>query len=547
MARIEELVRTLDQASRDVGGMKVFRLKAADPQQLVGVVSAALRRGERYGFDRYRSSSSAMGPAVTADPRTGSLIVSGSAGDIQRAEQLIAELDRPLDTQAREIHVVPLKTGDAGDLAKALERMLGQSDEHGRRTTGAVRVAADDSTNSLLISASPADWPAVEKVLADLKAAVGPSTEPTTRLIRLEHADAGEVEEALNRIYRTKMMIAAGRRERRFVPVLISASRRTNTLLVSAPPQELETIAELVRSMDTPAGPAGAKVRVVRLKAADAVHLAETLRELRPYGEGEEVVIRGDAQTNSLLVRASDEAMAALEPLIEQLDQETGEAGGLKVFHLKSADPNQLAAVIRDALARRRGGEGESRYGYGREGRSRGPVVTADTRTRRLIVSGTAADVRLAEQLVAELDTAAGETAREIHVVPLEAGDADDIANALNRMLAHSAEGGRRTAGSVHVAAEDETNTLFISAAPADWAAIQKMLDQLKAAVVPEATATTRHIPLKHADAEAVAAAATAAARAGAGAACRSPSPPTPGPTACWSRPPTPTTRSSPR
>ncbi len=493
MARIEEIIQTLDQASEEVGGMRVFRLKVADARQLAEVVSHAVRRGG----DRRRRDRSAMGSAVSADSRTNSLIVSGNAADIQRAEQLITELDRPLDAQARDVHVVPLKAGDADDIADALNRMLSHSGGgDGRRTAGPVHVAAEDDTNTLFISAGPEDWPRVQKILDDLEASVAPQATSTTRMLPLAHADADDVARSLNEIYRPKMMAKARmNRGEPFVPVIIAASEQSNALIVSGPDDEQETIAELVQSMDTPETEAAEKVHVVQLKDGDAVRIADTLRDLQPRGD-DRAVIRGDADSNTILVRASDEALQGIKALIDELDRTITTSGGLQAFRLKVADAEQLVGILRSALSQRRG---ERRYDEG------GPVVTADSRTNSLLVSGTAADIQTARQLVEQLDHAPEREAREIHVVPLETGDADDIANALNRMLTHSAAGGRRTAGTVHVAAEDDTNTLFISAAPDDWAAIEKMLKELKASAAPHQMATTRHLKLQHAEAEEVA------------------------------------------
>ncbi|MFO8014439.1 MAG: secretin N-terminal domain-containing protein [Phycisphaerae bacterium] len=496
MARIEELIRTLDQASQEVGGMRVFRLKVADARQLAEVVSHAVRRGgerrDRYGRDR-----SAMGSAVSADSRTNSLIVSGNAADIQRAEQLITELDRPLDAQTREVHVVPLAAGDADDIADALNRMLSHGGGgDGRRSTGPVHIAAEDDTNTLFISAGPEDWPRIQKILDDLEASVAPQATSTTRMLPLKHADAGDVEDALNDIYRPKMMAKARmNRGEPFVPVIIAAAERSNALIVSGPDDEQKAIAELVQSMDTPQTEAAEKVHVVQLKDGDAVRIADTLRDLQPRRD-DRAVIRGDADSNTILIRASDEEFQGIKALIDELDQTITTSGGIQAFRLKVADAEQLVGILRSALSQRRG---ERRYEEG------GPVVTADSRTNSLLVSGTAADIQTARQLVEQLDHAPQREAREIHVVPLETGDADDIANALNRMLTHSAAGGRRTAGTVHVAAEDDTNTLFISAAPDDWAAIEKMLEELKASAAPHQMATTRHLQLQHAEAEEVA------------------------------------------
>jgi type II secretory pathway component GspD/PulD (secretin) len=145
MNRIEELIKQLDQANiKYVGGIKVFPLKVADAQQLAGVLANALRRAAPQEMTSRGMMPAAGAAQVSADSRTNSLIVAGSASDIQSAETLIAELDKPIEEgrDVREIHVVQLKAGDARQVASALMDLLRQRARKARPRATAATAAA---------------------------------------------------------------------------------------------------------------------------------------------------------------------------------------------------------------------------------------------------------------------------------------------------------------------------------------------------------------------------------------------------------------------
>ena len=515
LTRIEELIKTLDQASQAVGGMRIFRLKVADARELERIIEGAISRTSGDPRSRYGSSRSAMGTRVSSDARTNTLVITGSAADIQVAEQLIAELDRPIEEgeQTREIHVVQLKAGDARELASSLTRMVSQGDPRNPydRSSTNVRIAPDAGTNSLLISAAPGDWPTIQKLLEQLEASAVPKATVSTRVIPVKHAKASELADSLNRIYGSRSQ-GYGSRYSRYssgysrpsqatVPVVISANDRTNCLIVSAGEDDQKAIAELVTTLDTPEAEKADAVRVIQVTAGDPVKIADTVRGLMPYsdrGERQTVFVRGDAASNSIFVRAPDAEFKAIEQMVKQLDKAMTDSGNIRTFRLKVADAEQLARVIQNALSKRETDR------YGRTLSRSESVVNADARTNSLIVAGPAGDIQTAEKLITELDKPLSEQAREIHVVQLKVGNAREVAQALTRMLAQQSTTGRYgtvSADNIRVEAESGTNSLLISAAPGDWPTIEKILEQLKASAAPDATATTRLVPLKHANA----------------------------------------------
>jgi type II secretion system protein D len=532
MNRIEELIKQLDQANlKYVGGIRVFPLKVADAQQLAGVLANALRKAGVQDMSGHGYPQPTTGTAqVSADTRTNSLIVAGSASDIQTADTLIKELDRPLEKDAREIHVVQLKAGDARQVATALMQLLRQAQEGGEggfRRYGApvasnVRVEAEPATNSLLISAAPGDWETIKKILDQIETSVVPQMTASTRLLPLKYAKAASLAETLNQIYSRRGRPSGGYgsyggeysrpSNAPQVPVVIAADERSNTLIVSAAEDDQKSIADLIKTMDVPGAETAEQIRVIRLKAGDATKIAENIRGLYQttggYGESRaarnvQIFIQGDPASNSLLVRAPDTEFKIIEKLVADLDTAITQSGGIKTFRLKVADAQQLATVLQGALAKR---EGYSRWGAQPAQQT---SVSADVRTNSVIVAGPAADIQTAETLIQELDKPLDESSREIHVVQLKAGDARQMATALTNLLKQGETTGRWGASvstnNIRIEAETATNSLLISAAPGDWPTIQKILDQLSESASPLTVAATRLIALKHAKASEVA------------------------------------------
>jgi len=109
------------------------------------------------------------GPRVLPDERTNSLIAIAGEQDIEIVRGLVAQLDIQRPTGIDNVHVKPLKNADANDVAPSLETALA-----GMRLTGVVdaakqiQVTADDSTNSLIIVASPQDYAMISQIVDKL-------------------------------------------------------------------------------------------------------------------------------------------------------------------------------------------------------------------------------------------------------------------------------------------------------------------------------------------------------------------------------------------
>src|SRR5438093_1509092 len=114
---------------------------------------------------------------LTAYPPTNSLVVVDAGGNVERLGGLVADLDVPSSERATE--VVTLRFAPADETARRLRDALGgqalRVTADARPTAPAaiplaapVRLTADPATNSLIVSATPADWETLRGVIEQL-------------------------------------------------------------------------------------------------------------------------------------------------------------------------------------------------------------------------------------------------------------------------------------------------------------------------------------------------------------------------------------------
>ncbi len=488
MGKIENLIQRLDAATELAGGVRIFPLSTADAQQMVSVVTNAVSTVDARG----RRTSKL---AVTADPRTNAIIVSGPAGEIKTAEQVIKQLDADGQVESRETHVVQLETGEAKQLAPALVRLFAQqSASRGRRGQPAatsIKVEPEPTSNSLIISAAPGQWPAVQEILTKLKDASARAV-VSTRQIRLAHARAQEVAETVQQLYGGgSSRRGRGRRTIQTAsPVIVTASVQTNSLVVSAGQEDHAAIASLVEKLDVEPTEVVEPIRMVRLQAADAEKVASRLKNLLPpvrRGQEPEVYIETDPLTNALLLRAPESKREMLEKLIGQLDAASlAEARETRMVPLEFASAAAVASTV-NRLIQPTGGS-RSRRGSQPAAEDR-PIVTPAPGDRAVVIDAPRAGMQRLVTLVESLDSSDVTARTEVRIYQLEHSTAAEVAQSLGRLFARPGQGGRRGRGNPPAQAnptpapkfeaDSGTNQLLVSASSEQFTKIEAAIEKL--------------------------------------------------------------------
>lgn len=149
----------------------------------------------------------------------------------------------------------------------------------------------------------------------------------TTEIIRLKYGVAEDVVSMLNTLEKSRQ----GEGAEADKEAVLVADKRTNSVVVTADELSVDRIRKLVAYLDTPLEQSG-NVRVIYLEYADATTTAEVLTRVmqnisrleeggsnKRAGSGEST-IEADEGTNSLIITADTDEMAALEAVIARLD-----------------------------------------------------------------------------------------------------------------------------------------------------------------------------------------------------------------------------------
>ena len=148
----------------------------------------------------------------------------------------------------------------------------------------------------------------------------------TTEIIRLKYGVAEDVVSMLNALEKSRQGEGADADKE----AVLVADKRTNSVVVTADELTVDRIRKLVAYLDTPLEQSG-NVRVIYLEYADATDIAEVLTRVmqnisrleeggsKRTGSGEST-IEADEGTNSLIITADTDEMAALEAVIARLD-----------------------------------------------------------------------------------------------------------------------------------------------------------------------------------------------------------------------------------
>ncbi len=132
----------------------------------------------------------------------------------------------------------------------------------------------------------------------------------------------------------------------------ITASAASNSLVITDYADNLERIARVIASLDTPASMDTDVVKLQQGIAVDVAAMVSPLLDAQGNEPTQKVVVMADPRSNSVLLRSSSPARTRLaRQLVEKLDRAQDESGNLHVVYLRNAQATQLAKVLRGVVA----------------------------------------------------------------------------------------------------------------------------------------------------------------------------------------------------
>lgn len=374
---VAELLRELDVTSIGDAVVEIFRLQygeAAEISNLVGLILNAQSGASSASSSRPAGSPPRGGPPgmpgsggegsapsgggatggplqvrLWPDASANRLIVSTPRSRLAEVRKLVELLDtdKPGDVTVR---VLPMKHVQAVDLVKEIQPLYQKM--NARSPKESVEVAANERSNSLVILSTEANYKRVAEFVASLD--TDEAMEKATRTFVLRNADAQDVARQLQQLNQDQDSSSRFRyyyfgddnRRGTKKPSFV-ADRRRNSIVVQAPPSQLDGIAKMIEELDEPVGDDSLAPRIYPLKFVSAVDIEDVLNELflkkqdrRPYyfyfddefGDNQtadrdvgrlygKVRITSEPYSNTLIITSnSKENLATVEDMIRQLD-----------------------------------------------------------------------------------------------------------------------------------------------------------------------------------------------------------------------------------
>ncbi|HID22775.1 MAG TPA: hypothetical protein EYP14_10295 [Planctomycetaceae bacterium] len=300
---IDELDRPVDPRTQ----FAVFRLKNAIASQVVTMLES---------FYEDRSGLGARVRAV-ADMRTNAVVVQAEPNDLREVTLLIQKIDQEASEAVNDIKIFPLKNALAEELAnlinQAIQSVLSPATTAG--TAGQPQIAAAAR---------------VAQELQEAKSAI-------LQFLAVE----GEKQ----KLVRSGIL----------ADIRITPDPRTNSLVVTAPPESMDLIEALIKYLDRPAEQV-AEIKIFTLQNASAQTVAEILDALFEdtlSGDGETGIrLAGsedatsalvglrfsvDTRTNSLIAIGGADALSVVEAIVLRLDQGDLRQRRSEVIRLKNS------------------------------------------------------------------------------------------------------------------------------------------------------------------------------------------------------------------
>ncbi|NVB36711.1 type II secretion system secretin GspD [Pseudenhygromyxa sp. WMMC2535] len=192
--RLLKIIQELDTGGGTGEKIFFYQLQYADAEEVAQIIRDVFGEGQSSGSSSKSKKSSDSGSEanfsrVIVDARTGTLIITTSESDYSTILRLIQQLDVRLPGGGGRIRVKKLRNADPKEVATVLQNLVQGASSGGASSrnananksaaqggasaelfSGDVKITADESTRSLVIIASAADYKSLEPVIDELDA-----------------------------------------------------------------------------------------------------------------------------------------------------------------------------------------------------------------------------------------------------------------------------------------------------------------------------------------------------------------------------------------
>lgn len=458
------------------------------------------------------------------------VMIRGSEQDVALLELLVTALDRSVPGKVARL--VKLEKKDANEVGRTLQEAINQALTYpNQREEEKVSITAVSPT-VLLVAAVERDIDFVVDMIRQvdqIEDVLGPIELMTFEITNRKAREiVTELDEILKQILATKGIQDANSKFQ------IKAIDANNTILVTAPESERETIQKFISVLDVEPAEGWGKVKLTLfpLLRSDADEMAGTITDLLDEGseDTQEVIRRlqmsvvdpsgemtdlapidldkpikiiADSGTNSLIVSTVEENVGPLGELIHLMDNPAlAEALTVRVFPIQHGDAEAMVTLMNEMFDKGKqlpeepvGNKGtETIRGTpdGAVGRAMVYNITlvADLRTNTLIAAGRPDQMELVQLVIRELDQPTKGFDFNLRLIHLTHSDATRVAKLITDLAeqriasleATGTEKGALERERVFTTVDIRTNTLLLKASDANYAEITELVNKIDTA-----------------------------------------------------------------
>ncbi|NDB74079.1 MAG: hypothetical protein EB141_00265, partial [Verrucomicrobia bacterium] len=516
---VETLAKQLDTAGPALSGrIRLIPLQFADARLIATTMTTLFdqRNTATRTTDIQRTK-----PIILADPRSNSLLITANQDDNRAIDELLLKLDTRMDNPSLQLTVIPLKHNDAARVGQMVESIF--TARRAAQTlpgqpplpSSQIKLEPDALNNSLVVSASKENLELIQELVKKLDA------EPVIaggvlEVFTLKFADATRVGAMLTSLVQQGLYrpghLPTAPKNAAADKLAVSVDARSNSLFVSASPETMAVVREIVKRLDVQDQGLNSDVRLYQLKHARATTLAAMLTQFFTAKQAADNLTLNanvkrlpataipDDRINTILITGGKEAFDFVERMLPQLDGEsTFSRLNFRVFPIKKATAAKLQATLQPIFANR-----PPRV----KGEPNDPVtIIADSWVNALLVGANVEDLGTVENLLKQLDTEPAINGLAIHVFPLAKADVRKVALTVQSLFRDGpATGTAAQIGQhmpVQVTADERINALVVSCGEVDAKRIGELVKRLDTEQVAR-VAEIRVFPLKNAKAEAL-------------------------------------------
>jgi type II secretory pathway component GspD/PulD (secretin) len=324
---------------------------------------------------------------LAEDRRSETIAATATEEDQLKIADFIEAYDLPEQSDLIT-QVYRLQQGSARGLSYVLSELFPDATIYGDRETG-----------TLVATASEEQHRRIDAIVQDYD---GGEIGQETRVFSLSRGDARSLESAIEDLA---------------VNASVTGDSQSNSLVVTAKPEDMERIAEVIEQIEQ-GGASSTITKFYTLKSSDSRALSTALTESFPSAK-----ITADPLTGGIYAAASPEDHLKIEEVVKNVNEQPNLSRQLKAFVLRSSSPRMVADAIDDAFGRR------SSAG-----------VSFDQESRTVFVVGTEDQLLLAEQLVEQIDQPASpEDARQLRAFSLRGVDGSSVTQAVESLFEEDA------------------------------------------------------------------------------------------------------------